>query len=87
MPYANNKDADEFAHPRSLISAFVVRCLDVIILLTSISELSNLYLASVAAQAGLGLTWSQPPKTGFLVTWLSKCVPCCSVLPLGAGDI
>ena len=28
MPYANNKGADQPAHPRSLISAFVVRCLD-----------------------------------------------------------
>ena len=28
MPYANNKGADQPAHPRSLISTFVVRCLD-----------------------------------------------------------
>ena len=28
MPYANNKDTDQPAHPRSLIRAFVVRCLD-----------------------------------------------------------
>ena len=28
MPYVNNKDADQPVHPRSLISAFVVRCLD-----------------------------------------------------------
>ena len=27
-PYANNKDADQPAHPCSLISTFVVRCLD-----------------------------------------------------------
>ena len=31
MPYANNKGADQPAHPRSLISTFVVRCLDSII--------------------------------------------------------
>ena len=31
MPYANNKGADQSAHPRSLISAFIVRCLDSII--------------------------------------------------------
>ena len=31
MSYANNKGADQPAHPRSLISAFVVRCLDSII--------------------------------------------------------
>ena len=37
---------------RSLISAFVVRCLDSIISLVSISEISSLYLASVAGQPG-----------------------------------
>ena len=71
MPYANNKGADQPAHPRSLISAFVVRCLDSIIPLVSISEISSLYLASVAAQAGLSHSWSQTPKTGFLVTTLN----------------
>ena len=35
MSYANNKGADQPAHPRSLISAFVVRCLDSIISLDS----------------------------------------------------
>ena len=30
LPYANNKGADQPAHPRSLIGAFVVRCLDII---------------------------------------------------------
>ena len=70
MAYANNKGADQSAHPHSLISSFVVRYLDSIIPLLSISELSSLYLASVAAQAGLNLTWSQIPKRGFLMTWL-----------------
>ena len=55
MPYANNKGADQPAHPCSLISTFVVRCLDSMILLVSISEISSFYLASVAAQAGLCL--------------------------------
>ena len=72
MQYANNKGADQPVHPRSLISAFVVRCLDTcsIIPLVSISEISSLYLASVAEQAGLSFTWSKSPKTGFLVTRL-----------------
>ena len=69
LSYANNKGADQPAHPRSLITTFVVRCLDSIILV-SISEISSLYLASMAAQAGLSLTWSETPKTGFLVAWL-----------------
>ena len=70
MPYANNKGADQPAHSRSLISAFVVRCLDSIIPQVFISKISRLYLASVAEQAGLSLNSSQTPKTGFLVTWL-----------------
>ena len=49
MPYANNKGADQ---------QIVVRCLDSIISLDSIAEISRLYLASVAAQAGLCLAWS-----------------------------
>ena len=39
LPYANSKGADQPVHPRSLISAFVVRCLDSIISLVSISEI------------------------------------------------
>ena len=42
MSFANNKDADQPVHPRSLISAFVVRCLDSIISLISIAEISSL---------------------------------------------
>ena len=41
MPYANNKGADQPAHPRSLISAFVVRCLDSIIPLLVKAEISR----------------------------------------------
>ena len=65
LSYANNKGADQPARSRSLISTFVVRCLDSIIPLVSMSEISSLYLASVVAQDGLSLTWSRTPKTGF----------------------
>ena len=68
LSYANNKGADQPAHPRSLISTCVFRCLDSIISLVSIFEISNLWVASVAAHAGLSLTTSKTPKTGFLVT-------------------
>ena len=77
MPYANHKGADQPAHPRSLISAFVFRCLDSIIPLVSISEVASPYLVSAAEQAGLGLNWSQIPKTGFsrdVASGLSKIV-------------
>ena len=61
MSYANNKGADQPAHPRSLISAFVVRCLDSVMSLVSVTKISSLMLASVAEQAGLSLTWSETP--------------------------
>ena len=57
MPYANNKDADQPAHPRSLISTFVVRCLDSKISILAISKVSRFQLASIAEQAGLNVTW------------------------------
>ena len=65
MSYVNNKGADQPAHLRSLISAFVVRCLDSIISLDSIGEISRVELASVAAQAGLCLAWSEIPEDTF----------------------
>ena len=67
MSYANNKGADQPANPRSLISAFVVRCLhvDSIISLDSIAEISRLKLAYVAAQAGLCLPWSEISEDTF----------------------
>ena len=65
MAYANNKGADQPAHPRSLISAFVVRCLDSEMSLVSVTKISSLMLASVAAQAGWSLTWSETPEDKF----------------------
>ena len=50
---------------RSLISAFIVHFLDNIIPLVSIPEILSLYIASVAAQAGLSLPWSQTPEDRF----------------------
>ena len=65
VSYANNKGADQHAHPRSLISAFVVRWLDSIISLDSIAEISRFYLAFVAAQTSWCLAWSQTPEDTF----------------------
>ena len=79
MPFANNKGADQPAHPRSL-SAFVVRCLDSIISVLAITEISRLLLVSVVEQAGLSLNWSQTPKTGFLMMRL-KCDAWCNSSP------
>ena len=65
MPYANNKGADQPAHPRSLISAFVVRCQDRMIPLVYISEISRFWLFSVAEQVSLCLAWSETPEDTF----------------------
>ena len=79
MPYANKKSADQPAHPRSLVSAFVVHCLDSIISILAISNISRLWLASLAAQAGL---CRKPRRQVFwwrgLFVWIivsySKCI-------------
>ena len=65
MSYANNKGADQPVHPRSLISAFFVRCLDNGMSLVSVTKISSLMLASVAEQASLSLTWSEIPEDTF----------------------
>ena len=65
MSYANNKGADQPALPRSLISAFVVRCLDSVMSLVSVTQISSLMLASVAEQASLSLTWSETNEDTF----------------------
>ena len=65
MSYANNKGADQPALPRSLISAIVVRCLDSVMSLVSVTKISNLMLASVAEQASLSLTWPETPEDTF----------------------
>ena len=65
MSYANNKGADQPVHLRSLISAFVVRCLDSVMSLVSGAKISSLLLASVAEQASLSLTWSETSEDTF----------------------
>ena len=65
MSYANNKGADQPAHPRSLISAFVVCCLDSVMSLVSVTKISSLMVASVAEQASLSLTRSETPEDKF----------------------
>ena len=54
MPYVNNIGADHPPHSCSLISTFVVYCLDSMIFLVSMSEITSLYLTVAVL---------------FLVTW------------------
>ena len=65
MQMRTKKAQISLRHPRSLISVFVVRCLDSIMPIVAISKTSRLQLASVAEQAGLSLTWSQTPEDRF----------------------
>ena len=77
-PGSRNKGADQTARMRRLICVFVV-AYDInrlshdvarIIPLLANPKISRPYIASEAEQRGLSLTWSETPKTGFLVTWL-----------------
>ena len=43
------------------VSAFVVRCLDSVMSLDSVTKTSSFMLASVAEQASLSPTWSETP--------------------------
>ena len=54
MAYANNKDADQSAYLRSLISAFAVHFLHSLIPIVSKSKIARLQLVSVAEQDDLG---------------------------------
>ena len=67
MPFANNKDADQPTHLRSLISTFVVRCLDSTVSIIAKSKSSR--PPSLCSWAGRFESYLvQTPKTGFLVT-------------------
>ena len=63
--YANNRDADQPAHLHSLISVFVIHCIDSMMPIVDISEMWRLLLASVAEQASLSLSWSQITEDRF----------------------
>ena len=62
---ANNKVTDQPAHPRSLISTFVIHVLESISRL-AMREISIFLLVSVAKETGLSLALMETPKTGFV---------------------
>ena len=62
--FANNTGADQPAHTRSLISAFVIRFLQSTICKLATDEISIFYLVSVAEETVLKLAFSETPKTG-----------------------
>ena len=68
----NNKGADQLADTHSLISNFIVSCLEIIVSQVYITEKSHKFGScfSVAVQAGICFTRYKTPKTGFLATRL-----------------
>ena len=62
----NNKGADQPVHPRSLIRAFAIHILKIIMTLLATHKILIYYLVFVAEQTGLSLTLSETQKKGFL---------------------
>ena len=64
MPYANNKRADQPAHPQSdhHLCCSLLRLYD---MYTCYIQISRFCLASVAEQAGLSVTWSKISEDTF----------------------
>ena len=71
MPYANNKGTDQPVHSRSLISMFVVRCLDSILPLL---DLCKWWMLSFLTPDMGGYTWSSRNfKTlASLISWAGR---------------
>ena len=66
LGFANNKGADQPAHPGSLISVFVICFLESTICKLATGEISIFQLVSIAEESDLKLTLSETPKTGFV---------------------
>ena len=62
--FTNNTSSDQPAHPRSLISAFVIHFLESIICKLATGEISIFSLVFVAEETGLKLALSETPRTG-----------------------
>ena len=67
--FANNTGADQPAHPRRLISAYVIRLSKCILSRLATSEISIFYVVFVAEETDLKLVLAETPNTGFLATW------------------
>ena len=65
--FVNNKDADQPAHLRRLISTFVICLLESIKARLATSEISIFQLVVVAEETGLSLTLLETPKTSFVM--------------------
>ena len=65
---SKNKGADQLHGNLAADQCLCFRLIDSTILLLPISEISSLQSSSVAVQPSLCRTWSETPKTGFLMT-------------------
>ena len=61
--------ADQPAHPRSMIRAFVISFWESNIFNLATGKFSIFYLVSVAEKTGLKLALTETQKTGFLEMW------------------
>ena len=64
--FANNTGAEQPAHPRSLVSAFVIRFFESAIPKLATCGISISKLVPVDEETVLSLALSETPKTGFL---------------------
>ena len=70
--YANNKVADQTVHRRSLISVFVVRCLNRILPIVALSKLfTSLVHILTMSQENFGSLWPGMTQTSPLSPWPS----------------
>ena len=67
-----NKDADQIRGNREADQLLCFRYIAITIPLLPKYEISSLWPSSVTAQPGLCQTWSETPKTGFLITRLNS---------------
>ena len=65
-----NKGADQLCGNCEADQRLCFHYMDSTVPLLPKSEISCLLLPSVAVQSGLCRTWSETPKTSFLITWL-----------------
>ena len=65
LSYANNNGGDQAAHPHSLISAFVVRCLDSIMTKVAVNTMASHWVVSEAEQTRLNGSQSCISKERF----------------------
>ena len=77
-----NKGADQLCGNRTAYQCLCYCYIDSTFTLLPTCEISRLYPSSVVVQPGLCSTWSETPKTGFVLRWLIF-----QLLDDGLGDI